>query len=64
MILWFKNGLLKAALIEELPKVFMFEGRRFVPMNVSLGDADCLRNEESKRHAKHLLDRVTTAAVS
>lgn len=48
MVLWFKNGLLKAAKIEESPTAFTFEGRRFVPMNFSLGDVDCLRNQRKQ----------------
>jgi hypothetical protein len=48
MVLWFKNGLLKAAQIEELPKAFMFEDRKFVPVNFSLGDVDYLRNDKKQ----------------
>ena len=48
IVLWFQNGLLKASRIEALPKVFEFEGRRFIPMNFSLGDVDYVRNENKQ----------------
>jgi hypothetical protein len=48
MVLWFKDGVAKAMKIEEFPKAFTFEGRRFVPMNFSLGDVDCLRNHNKQ----------------
>jgi hypothetical protein len=48
ILLWAKDGLLRASQIEALPKAFTFEGRRFEPLKFYFADVDYLRDEKKQ----------------
>jgi hypothetical protein len=46
ILLWAKDGLLRASQIGVLPKAFAFEGRKFEPLKFYFADVDYLRDEK------------------
>ncbi len=45
LLVWTKDGDLNGCFIQNVPAFFMFEGRRFEPIDFYLADVDYLRNK-------------------